>query len=74
MFFNLIVGLFFSVIVCKEWFLLMLGWTIAVYYITKIFKKCVLPISIVAFGILSYVHIYRLVYTYLSWKMDYNAI
>lgn len=52
----------------------MVGWTILVYYIAESFKKCALPVSIVAFSILSFVHIYRLIYTYLSWKMDYNAI
>lgn len=74
MLFNLFVGLFFSAIVCKEWFIIMVGWTILVYYIAESFKKCALPVSIVAFSILSFVHIYRLIYTYLSWKMDYNAI
>ncbi|CAK57469.1 unnamed protein product (macronuclear) [Paramecium tetraurelia] len=74
LYFNLFMGVFFSVIVCKEWFPLMLGWTIAVYFIAQIFKKCALPVSIVAFAILSFVHIYRLIYQYLSWRMDYNAI
>jgi lysophospholipid acyltransferase len=52
----------------------MVGWTIGVYFLAHSIKKCVVPVSVVAFGILSFVHIYRLIYSYLSWKMDYNAI
>ncbi|CAD8123823.1 unnamed protein product [Paramecium sonneborni] len=72
--FNLFFGLFFTMIITKEWFIYIFTWTILIYFLSRIFKDPYYPIFFGGFLILSYCHVYRLIYDYLSWKMDYNCV
>lgn len=58
--YNLFFGLFFTMVITKEWFTLILLWAIVIFFVSRMFKKCFLPVFIVAFSIMSYCHIYRL--------------
>lgn len=57
--YNLIVGLFFTMMITREWFLIIVIWSLLIYGVSKI-KNCFYPVFFVSFAILTYCHIYRL--------------
>lgn len=46
-------------IISKEWFVFINAVAVLIYIVANQFKKCVLPVFILSFAIMSYIHIYR---------------
>ncbi|CAK77962.1 unnamed protein product (macronuclear) [Paramecium tetraurelia] len=73
--YNIFWGVFFTLFLGREWFVYINITTILVYFISTIpTKNVVIPISITAFVALSYVHLFRQWFDYLSWKIDFSVI
>lgn len=73
--YSLVLCLFYLYFLGREWFTYILSVAFSIYFTIKIktnhqYVVCVF----LAFVGLSYVHIYRILYDYNTWKMDFSTI